>query len=138
MKVVVFSGSAAWLSLLLFARSIETMAETASHSLQGSSSSNVVGVHYRVGKKIGEGSFGVIFQGQSLVPIQDSCTDERMAQKGLIYSILKLSLLNSSISSLHPLRNFTQPPFTQQEPRKSDAPQLRDEYRTYKILAGSR
>jgi casein kinase 1 len=23
------------------------------------------------------------------------------------------------------------------EPRKSDAPQLRDEYRTYKILAGS-
>jgi len=25
-----------------------------------------------------------------------------------------------------------------QEPRKSDAPQLRDEYRTYKILAGSR
>ena len=40
-----------------------TMTETASHSLQGSSSSNVVGVHYRVGKKIGEGSFGVIFQG---------------------------------------------------------------------------
>lgn len=27
-----------------------------------SSSSNVVGVHYRVGKKIGEGSFGVIFE----------------------------------------------------------------------------
>jgi hypothetical protein len=24
------------------------------------------------------------------------------------------------------------------EPRKSDAPQLRDEYRTYKILAGLR
>lgn len=29
------------------------------------SSSNVVGVHYRVGKKIGEGSFGVIFEGIS-------------------------------------------------------------------------
>ena len=31
----------------------------------GSSSStqNIVGVHYRVGKKIGEGSFGVIFEG---------------------------------------------------------------------------
>lgn len=29
------------------------------------SSSNVVGVHYRVGKKIGEGSFGVIFEGMS-------------------------------------------------------------------------
>lgn len=25
-----------------------------------------------------------------------------------------------------------------QEPRKSDAPQLRDEYRTYKILVGCR
>lgn len=33
-----------------------------SHSLH---SSNVVGVHYRVGKKIGEGSFGVIFEGKS-------------------------------------------------------------------------
>lgn len=32
-----------------------------------SSSSNVVGVHYRVGKKIGEGSFGVIFEGVNLL-----------------------------------------------------------------------
>ncbi|CAG8534432.1 6204_t:CDS:2, partial [Acaulospora colombiana] len=32
-----------------------------SHSLH----SNVVGVHYRVGKKIGEGSFGIIFEGKS-------------------------------------------------------------------------
>ena len=33
----------------------------------GSSSStqNIVGVHYRVGKKIGEGSFGIIFDGPS-------------------------------------------------------------------------
>ena len=30
-----------------------------------SSSSNIVGVHYKVGKKIGEGSFGVIFEGES-------------------------------------------------------------------------
>jgi casein kinase 1 len=28
-----------------------------------SSAANLVGVHYRVGKKIGEGSFGVIFEG---------------------------------------------------------------------------
>ena len=28
-----------------------------------SSTANLVGVHYRVGKKIGEGSFGVIFEG---------------------------------------------------------------------------
>lgn len=63
-----------------------------------SSSSNVVGVHYRVGKKIGEGSFGVIFEGNNLL------NNQQVAIKF--------------------------------EPRKSDAPQLRDEYRTYKILVG--
>ncbi|KAH6691764.1 casein kinase I isoform gamma-1 [Leptodontidium sp. MPI-SDFR-AT-0119] len=51
-----------------------------------SSSSNVIGVHYKVWKKIGEGSFSVAIK-------------------------------------------F--------EPQKCDAPQLRDEYRTYKILVGS-
>jgi casein kinase 1 len=51
-----------------------------------------------VGKKIGEGSFGVIFEGTNL--------------------------LNSQTVAI----KF--------EPRKSEAPQLRDEYRTYKILAG--
>ncbi|ORX36290.1 casein kinase I [Kockovaella imperatae] len=66
-----------------------------SHS---SSSSNIVGVHYKVGKKIGEGSFGVIFEGTNL--------------------------LNSQTVAI----KF--------EPRKSDAPQLRDEYRSYKILSG--
>ena len=42
---------------------------SASHSSHSSNahSSNVVGVHYRVGKKIGEGSFGVIFEGQNLL-----------------------------------------------------------------------
>lgn len=63
-----------------------------------SAASNVVGVHYRVGKKIGEGSFGVIFEGTNL--------------------------LNNQMVAI----KF--------EPRKSDAPQLRDEYRTYKILVG--
>ncbi|KAI9723505.1 MAG: casein kinase I [Chrysothrix sp. TS-e1954] len=62
-------------------------------------SSNVVGVHYRVGKKIGEGSFGVIFEGQNL-------------------------LNNTSVAIKF-------------EPRKAEAPQLRDEYRTYKLLTGS-
>ncbi|KAK9459426.1 kinase-like domain-containing protein [Lipomyces oligophaga] len=59
---------------------------------------NVVGVHYQVDKKIGEGSFGVIFEGKNL--------------------------LNGTSVAI----KF--------EPRKSDAPQLRDEYRTYKILVG--
>lgn len=40
---------------------------TASTAAMASSSSNVVGVHYRVGKKIGEGSFGVIFEGTNLL-----------------------------------------------------------------------
>ena len=39
----------------------------ASISNMASASSNVVGVHYRVGKKIGEGSFGVIFEGTNLL-----------------------------------------------------------------------
>ena len=30
-----------------------------------SSTQSIVGAHYRVGKKIGEGSFGVIFEGPS-------------------------------------------------------------------------
>ena len=34
-----------------------------SHSHSSSASTNIVGAHYRVGKKIGEGSFGVIFEG---------------------------------------------------------------------------
>ncbi|KAF9362229.1 casein kinase I [Mortierella sp. NVP85] len=70
---------------------------SSSHSTH--SSSNVVGVHYRVGKKIGEGSFGIIYEGTNML------NNQRVAIKF--------------------------------EPRKSDAPQLRDEYRTYKILSGS-
>ncbi|KAG0166510.1 casein kinase I [Apophysomyces sp. BC1015] len=61
-------------------------------------SSNVVGVHYKVGRKIGEGSFGIIYEGTNLL------NNQQVAIKF--------------------------------ESRKSDAPQLRDEYRTYKILAG--
>lgn len=38
-----------------------------------SSTANLVGVHYRVGKKIGEGSFGVIF---SVCPTPSRCTAE--------------------------------------------------------------
>lgn len=35
-----------------------------------SSNSSIVAVHYRVGKKIGEGSFGVIFEGTNLLNSQ--------------------------------------------------------------------
>lgn len=81
-----------------------------------SASSNVVGVHYRVGKKIGEGSFGVIFEGMNLL------NNQQVAIKFVRHTIILQGI------GLHPL----------QEPRKSDAPQLRDEYRTYKILVGCR
>jgi casein kinase 1 len=30
---------------------------------QKQSSNNVVGVHYKIGRKIGEGSFGIIYEG---------------------------------------------------------------------------
>ncbi|KAJ3473365.1 hypothetical protein NLI96_g13035 [Meripilus lineatus] len=71
---------------------------SASHSHAGSSN-GIVGVHFRVGKKIGEGSFGVVFEGTNL--------------------------LNS------------QPVAIKFEPRKSEAPQLRDEYRSYRTLNGT-
>ncbi|KAK7054754.1 Palmitoylated plasma membrane-bound casein kinase [Paramarasmius palmivorus] len=70
-----------------------------SHS-HSSATANVVGVHYRVGKKIGEGSFGVIFEG----------------------------MLIAALSCLTVAIKF--------EPRKAEAPQLRDECRSYRILAG--
>ena len=49
------------------------------------SSSNVVGVHYRVGKKIGEGSFGVIFEGTNLL------TNQQVAIKFVRFSKFPIS-----------------------------------------------
>ena len=76
-------------------------AQASSHapSTTSSSNSSVVGLHYKIGKKIGEGSFGVIFEGTNII--------------------------NGGAVAI----KF--------EPRKSEAPQLRDEYRTYKHLQGS-
>ncbi|CEP07074.1 hypothetical protein [Parasitella parasitica] len=64
-----------------------------------SNSTNVVGVHYKVGRKLGEGSFGIIYEGTNL------------------------------LNNLQVAIKF--------EPRKSDAPQLREEYRSYKLLNGT-
>ncbi|KLO06501.1 kinase-like protein [Schizopora paradoxa] len=55
---------------------------------------------FRVSRKIGEGSFGVVFKGEDLLP---------QSRRAVAIKF---------------------------EPRKSDAPQLRDEYRSYKTLAG--
>lgn len=63
-------------------------------------SQHVVGIHYAVGPKIGEGSFGVIFEGENV------------------------------------LNNAATPVAIKFEPRRTEAPQLRDEFRAYKILNG--
>ncbi|KAJ3202763.1 casein kinase I [Entophlyctis luteolus] len=74
-------------------------AVSGSSSKKSSLSHNVVGMHYKVGKKIGEGSFGMVYEG--------------------------VNVINN------------QPIAIKFEPRKTDVPQLRDEYRTFKILANS-
>lgn len=41
---------------------------TSSHSqTAGGGNSSIIGQHFRVGKKIGEGSFGVVFEGVNLL-----------------------------------------------------------------------
>ncbi|CCH62216.1 hypothetical protein TBLA_0G02780 [Henningerozyma blattae CBS 6284] len=65
---------------------------------------HIVGIHYAVGPKIGEGSFGVIFEGEDI-------------------------LQNDSKNNSTPT-----PVAIKFEPRRSDTPQLRDEFRAYKIL----
>ena len=61
-----------------------------------SSSSNVVGVHYRVGKKIGEGSFGVIFEGTNLL------NNQQVAIKFVSLPFYSASFRDLIIRSLDP------------------------------------
>ncbi|KAJ2917404.1 hypothetical protein MD484_g2989, partial [Candolleomyces efflorescens] len=75
------------------------IASSSSSHPQSSGNSGIVGNHYRVGKKIGEGSFGVVFEGSKLVS-------------------------NTPVAIKF-------------EPRKSDAPQLRDEFRSYRTMNGT-
>jgi casein kinase 1 len=39
------------------------IASSSTHSSQPATTTGIVGNHFRVGKKIGEGSFGVVFEG---------------------------------------------------------------------------
>jgi casein kinase 1 len=102
-----------------------------------SSSSNVVGTHYHVWKKIGEGSFGVVFEGTDLSNNQEVAIkfvrqqpphNQYMGTRRYAGSEIEYPI-DSKIIYSH-FRRI-------QEPRKSDAPQLRDEYRTYKLLERS-
>ena len=127
-----------------------------SHSSSGSN--NIIGGHFKVLHKIGEGSFGVVFAGpySSIHP-----TPSIHLQLSLFlllisnyYSQISRGGLEASESSSRCHQIRTQPSsLTQfkskhlpdplsslfhvpQEPRKSDAPQLRDEYRSYRTLRG--
>lgn len=82
---------------------------------QGHSQSTIVGSHFRIGKKIGEGSFGIIYEGG--------------------FSYLFIYLFHFLLLGVSLLNDI--PVAIKFEPRKSDAPQLRDEYRTYKLLSGT-
>jgi len=44
------------------------IASSSTHTSQPVTTTGVVGNHFRVGKKIGEGSFGVVFEGIFLLP----------------------------------------------------------------------
>ncbi|EDO15617.1 hypothetical protein Kpol_1006p14 [Vanderwaltozyma polyspora DSM 70294] len=79
------------------------MAQRSSHQ------QHIVGIHYAVGPKIGEGSFGVIFEGENIL---NKDNDNNGQQQ------------------------LNQPVAIKFEPRRSDAPQLRDEFRAYRILNG--
>jgi casein kinase 1 len=89
-------------------------------ALSAGSSHNVVGVHYRVGKKIGEG------WNDKLTFHLDSQINQLTNDTFLFtFHLSGTNLLNNQQVAI----KF--------EPRKSDAPQLRDEYRTYKVMAGT-
>jgi hypothetical protein len=85
---------------------------------KSSSSSNIVGVYYRVGKKIGENHRWLGFEGTNVLNNQ---------KVSVLFVRLAFSRLPSW--SAH---------FQKQEPRKAVDPQLQDEYRIYKSLVSCR
>lgn len=78
---------------------------------------NIVGDHYKVGKKIGEGSFGIIYEGKHAIESALNQLEHTI--------ILGKNVLNDQQVAI----KF--------ESRKSETPQLSDEYKTYKIMAGT-
>ena len=115
------------------------------HNSHHSSGSNVVGVHYRVGKKIVS-----IYARWPKTTYSDNLFSWRLKGRGLIRCHFRRWVLERSRHGRCDEHKLTLCTFTgtnllnsqtvaiKFEPRKSDAPQLRDEYRTYKILNGCR
>lgn len=66
-----------------------------------SSSSNVVGVHYRVGKKIGEGSFGVIFEGTNLLNNQQVAIKFVRIHYNLLWLVSNSLLVRNQGRAMH-------------------------------------
>lgn len=64
--------------------------------MTSNASSNVVGVHYRVGKKIGEGSFGVLFEGTNML------NNQQIAIK----FVSLLALMSASVSLFNRLTGY--------------------------------
>lgn len=85
------------------------------------SNQHIVGIHYAIGAKIGEGSFGVIFEGENILNANYNNGGKDNVGDG---------------SSADPAE--VEPVAIKFEPRRSDAPQLRDEFRAYRILNGCR
>jgi hypothetical protein len=78
-----------------------------------------------VGRKIGEGSFGIIHEG---IKSKNPSSPFHISTFLYILTLFRtkgLNLMNNKQVAI----KF--------ESRKSEAPQLKDEYRTYKILAGT-
>ncbi|GLB40472.1 putative kinase-like protein [Lyophyllum shimeji] len=95
------------------------IASSSSHPSQSATSNGIVGNHFRVGKKIGEGSFGVVFEG---VPAET-------VVKPFVSVPWRVAVRSKMLSNTPVAIKF--------EPRKSDAPQLRDEFRSYRTLNGT-
>ena len=80
-------------------------AASPSKGTSSSANNNVVGVHYKIGRKIGEGSFGIIYEGRQAnessrseghhLPVSNQYHTPSPSQV-LIYLIISLSLLNLS------------------------------------------
>ena len=110
------------------------MARPSSSSL--ASPSSIVGVHYKVGRKIGEGSFGIIYEGMFywIPPSPFTFTVHEKRERKHTPRPDNSLFCSKHYTGTNLISN--QQIAIKFESRKSEAPQLRDEYRTYKILSG--